>query len=151
MRGPSKTFVLIFIHLGNRRNTLMWCANEGIAPGFLIRDADTKFSASFDAVWESEAARVIRIPHRAPDANAFAESFITTIKRECLDFFLSFSRAQLDDILRTWGAITTPSARIVGGTSGTALQIDFRPARDGPFRRRHLLGGIITSCTRDAA
>jgi len=151
MRGPSKTFVLIFIHLGNRRNTLMWCANEGIAPGFLIRDADTKFSASFDAVWESEAARVIRIPHRAPDANAFAESFITTIKRECLDFFLSFSRAQLDDILRTWGAITTPSARIVGGTSGTALQIDFRPARDGPIRRRRLLGGIITSCTRDAA
>jgi putative transposase len=87
-RGPLTAYVLIFIHLGSRRvfcsaptyapdsawvtqqarNTLMWSADLGIAPGFLIRDADTKFSASFDAVWASEGARVIHIPHRAPDA-----------------------------------------------------------------------------------
>jgi putative transposase len=108
LRGPRTAYVLMFIHLGSRRvlcsaptyapdsawvtqqarNTLMWCAEQGITPDFLIRDADTKFSASFDAVWASEAARVIQIPHRAPDANAFAESFIATIKRECLDFFV---------------------------------------------------------------
>lgn len=84
------------------RNTLIWCADQGIRPGFLIRNADTNFSASFDTVWASEGARVIQFPHRAPDANAFAESFIGTIKRECLDFFVCFSRSQLDYILRTW-------------------------------------------------
>ena len=31
------------------------------------------------------------------------------------------------------------------------LQVDFRPARDGPIRCRRQLGGIITSYTRNAA
>ncbi|MFP1646768.1 integrase, partial [Pontitalea aquivivens] len=115
LSGPRTAYVLMFIHLGSRRvfctaptyapdsawvtqqarNTLMWCAEQGITPDFLIRDADTKFSASFDTVWTSEAARVIQIPHRAPNANAFAESFIGTIKCECLNFFVCFSRSQL--------------------------------------------------------
>jgi putative transposase len=172
LSGPRTAYVLIFIHLGSRRiycsaptyapdgawvtqqarNTLMWCANQGIAPGFLIRDADTKFSASFDTVWESEAARVIQIPHRAPDANAFAESLIATIKRECLDFFVCFSRAQLDLILRTWVRHYNTERPHRGRDIGNnVLQVDFRPARDGPIRRRRQLGGIITSYSRDAA
>ena len=53
-------------------------------------------------VFLAEGARVIQIPHRSPDANAFAESFIATIKRERLDFFVCFSRSQFDYILRTW-------------------------------------------------
>ena len=172
LRGPRTAYVLMFIHLGSRRvycsaptyapdsasvtqqarNTLMWCANQGIAPGFLIRDADTKFSASFDTVWASEGARVIQIPHRAPDANAFAESLIATIKRECLDFFVCFSRSQLDYILRIWVRhYNTERPHRGRGIGNKVLQVDFRPARDGPIRRNRQLGGIITSYTRDAA
>ena len=172
LRGPRTAYVLMFIHLGSRRvycsaptyapdsawatqqarNTLMWCTNQGTVPGFLIRDADTKFSASFDAVWASEGARVIQIPHRAPDANAFAESFIATIKRECLDFFVCFSRSQLDYILRTWVRhYNTERPHRGRGIGNNVLQVDFRPARDGPIRRNRQLGGVITSYTRDAA
>jgi putative transposase len=171
-RGPLTAYVLIFIHLGSRRvfcsaptyapdsawvtqqarNTLMWCAEQEITPDFLIRDADTKFSASFDAVWASEAARVIQIPHRAPNANAFAESFIGTIKRECLDFFVCFSRSQLDYILRTWVRHYNVERPHRGrGIGNNVLQVDFRPARDGPIRCRRQLGGIITSYKREAA
>ena len=102
LRGPRTAYVLVFIHLGSRRvfcsaptfapdsawvtqlarNTLMWCEKQGITPAFLIRDADTNFSASFDTVWSSETVRVIQISHRAPDANAFAVSFIGTTLRE---------------------------------------------------------------------
>ena len=35
--------------------------------------------------------------------------------------------------------------------TNNVLHFDFRPARDGPIRRRRQLGGIITSYTRDAA
>jgi putative transposase len=172
LRGPRTAYVLIFIHLGSRRafcsaptyapdsawvtqqarNTLMWCEKQGITPEFLIRDADTKFSASFDAVWASEAARVIQIPHRAPDANAFAESFIGTLKRECLDFFICFSRSQLDYILRTWVRHYNVERPHRGRDIGNnVLQVDFRPVRDGPIRRNRQLGGIVTSYTREAA
>ena len=172
LRGPRTAYVLMFIHLGSRRvfcsaptyapdsawvtqqarNTLMWCTEQGIMPKFLIRDADTKFCTRFDTVWESETARVIQIPHRAPDANAFAESFIATIKRECLDFFICFSRSQLDYILRIWVRHYNTERPHRGRDIGNnVLQVDFQPVRDGPIRRKRQLGGIVTSYIRDAA
>lgn len=97
-----------------------------------------------DHVWASEGARVIQIPHRAPNANAFAESFIGTTERECLDFFVCFSRSQLDCILRTWVRhyyVERPHrGREIGNN---VLQVDFGPARDGPIRCRRQLGGVL--------
>ena len=51
---------------------------------FLIRDRDSKFTAAFDAVFAGADIRIIRTPVRATRANAIAERWIDTLRRECL-------------------------------------------------------------------
>jgi putative transposase len=57
----------------------------GPRPRFLIRDRDAKFTAAFDAVLTCNNIQIVRTPVRAPRANAIAERFVGTIRRELLD------------------------------------------------------------------
>jgi hypothetical protein len=54
----------------------------------VVRDRDAKFTPPFDEVWRSIGANVIRTPVRAPNANAYAERWIGSARRECLDHLL---------------------------------------------------------------
>jgi transposase InsO family protein len=67
---------------------------------FLIRDRDSKFTAAFDAVFTAADIRIIRTPIRAPRANAIAERFIGTLRRECLDHILIIGPRHLDAVVR---------------------------------------------------
>jgi transposase InsO family protein len=59
---------------------------------FLIHDRDAKYSANFDEVFRSEGIEIVRTPIRAPRANAHAERFVGTLRRERLDWLLIVSR-----------------------------------------------------------
>jgi hypothetical protein len=68
----------------------------------LVRDRDTKFTASFDDVFESDGAQILRTPFRSPNANAYAQRFVRTVRSECLDHLLVVSAPHLERILRSY-------------------------------------------------
>ncbi len=73
------------------------------AKRFLLRDRDTKFSATFDEVSRSEAVEVIKLPYRSPRANSIAERFVGTARRECLNHLLIFGRRHLEQVITEFG------------------------------------------------
>ena len=77
------------------RNLLMGLEDRVGRFRFLVRDRDTKFTAAFDAVFAAEGIRVLRTPVRAPQANAYAERWVGTVRRELLDRMLIFGCRQL--------------------------------------------------------
>ena len=54
-------------------------------PDILICDRDRKWSADVRRRLREAGIRVVLIPERAPNANAYAERFVRSIKKECLD------------------------------------------------------------------
>ena len=99
------------------RNLLMDLGDRADQFRFLIRDRDSKFTAAFDAVFAGADIRIIRTPVRAPRANAIAERFIGTLRRECLDHLLITGPRHLAVVLQRvrratgWAARRGPAPR----------------------------------------
>jgi transposase InsO family protein len=118
---------------------------------FLIHDRDSKFTASFDEVFRSEGIRVVHTPVRAPQANAYAERFVRTIRTECLDWLLILGRRHLEHVLRTY--VTHYNRE--RPHRGLALQPPEAPPLRSPggghVHRRDRLGGLIHEYYKAAA
>jgi transposase InsO family protein len=158
--------VLFFIELGTRRvhlagcseapnaawvaqqaRNLAWTLPERAVPlRFLVRDRDAKFSDRFDEVFRSEGIEVLRTPVQAPKANAFAERFVGTIRRECLDWVVILSRRQLVRTLRAYvehynGHRPHRSLGLV--PPEPRLRHNDPPPQLAQVRRQDKLGGLI--------
>jgi putative transposase len=81
------------------RNLLMALGERTSRFRFLIRDRDGKFTAAFDEVFVSSGVRVIKAPVRSPQANSFAERYVGTLRRECLDHLLIHGEQHLRRVL----------------------------------------------------
>jgi putative transposase len=81
------------------RNLLMELGERADQFEFLIRDRDSKFTPVFDDVFAGNGVRIIKTPIRSPRANSFAERYVGTLRRECLDHLLIYGEQHLRQIL----------------------------------------------------
>jgi putative transposase len=127
------------------RNLLMGLEDRVGQLRFLVRDRDAKFTAAFDAVFAAEGLKVLRTPVRAPQANAYAERWVGTVRRELLDRILIFGRRQLVLVLAEFADHynghrphrTLAQAPPLGSAEPAVMQPGGRVAR------RDRLGGLI--------
>jgi putative transposase len=81
------------------RNLLMDLGERAGSFRFLIRDRDSKFTTAFDGVFSGNGTRVVKTPVRSPRANSYAERFVGTLRRECLDHVLILGERHLRSVL----------------------------------------------------
>jgi len=133
------------------RNLVMDLGERAASFDFLIRDRDAKFIAAFDSVFTDAGARVIKTPVRAPRANAFAERFVGTVRRECLDHLLIVSERHLRGVLTDWQTHYNDHRPHQGRHQQAPND---RPDRvvnlAVPIQKRTILGGLINEYHRAA-
>jgi putative transposase len=155
-------YVLFFIEVGTRRVHVMtstrnpdagyttqqaqnlYMAGEIPTVRILIRDRDSKFTGSFDAVFGSEGAMVILTPIRSPRANAHAERWVRTVRSEILDRTLILSRRHIDRLLSRYTSHynSHPPHRGIGLAPPKGRGADPPPIPAGSIHRREVLPGI---------
>ena len=143
---PSATWV------AQQARNLVWDLEEaGVEAALLIRDRDSKFPPAFDAVFSSHGMRVVRTPVRAPRANASAERWVGTVRRECLDWVLILGQKHLEQVLREYVTHynTARPHRALRLRPPLASEVAISPS--GPVLRRDLFGGVIHEYWRQVA
>ena len=127
------------------RNLLMDLDDAGQRFRFLIRDRDAKFTTAFDAVFTATDIRIIRSPVRPPRANAIAERFVGSVRRELLDRILITNRRHAAAVLRQYEQHY--NSHRPHRTLGQAAPLRPLPqpttSETNAIRRRDRLGGLL--------
>jgi len=160
----KRLYVLIYLHLASRRvlrasctskpsaawitqqaRNLSWkLEDEGIKLSAVIHDRDKKFAFQADRVFESQGARVILTPLMAPRANAYAERWIGSCRRECLDWILVVNQhlqAVIDEYRLHYNDERPRRSRNLRPPASRSdrMQVD-----GGQIERRTRLGGLLS-------
>ena len=69
---------------------------------YLIHDRDSIYSPELDSALKAMGLRILKTPDRAPQANAYCERLVGSIRRECLDFLIPLNEKHLRLILKLW-------------------------------------------------
>jgi transposase InsO family protein len=84
------------------RTLLMDLGDRVTTMKFLLRDRDSRYTGSFDAVFTVEGIQILISPPGAPQANGICERMIGAIRRELLDRILVVNERHLRRILKIY-------------------------------------------------
>jgi len=111
------------------------------AKKLLIRDGDTKFPNEFDELFAPQNTKVKKLPYRAPNLNPYAEGWVGTIKRECLDHFFVFGEGHFKYLIREY-VDYYDTKRPHSGINNEPLE--YKPQKNnGRIKCESRLGGMI--------
>jgi hypothetical protein len=115
---------------------------------FVVRDRDSTYTKSFDAVFEPENIGIVSTAPQSPRMNAHGERAIGTLRHEVLDHVLiwneTHARHVLDVYARHYNGHRPHQARQQRPplADDQAVRTDGGPCAPSP--RTHVLGGLIT-------
>ena len=69
---------------------------------YLIHDRDPLFTKDFAQILKTSGVKVVKLPPRSPNLNAYAEVFVKSIKYECLNRMIFFGRKHLERTLEQY-------------------------------------------------
>jgi putative transposase len=156
-----RLYVLFFIELDTRRVNLAgitpnptgaWTAQQarnlflrlGRPVRFLIRDGAGQFVTSFDEIFRTEGATIIRTPPYTPVANTYAERWIGTVRRELLDRTIVLGNGHLRSLLANYVKHYNqqrPHRSMGQRAPDDTHVIEFRPGQ--PIRQHATCNGLI--------
>lgn len=136
------------------RNLVMDLDQRGGGLRFLLRDRDTKFTGSFDAVFTAAGMQVLKTPPQAPRANAFAERWVGTVRRECTDRMLILGARHLTSVVteytRHYNEHRPHQGRRQRLPTVEALPPPITDLAMARVRRRMILNGLINEYSQAA-
>ncbi len=170
--------MMLFLHVGSRkvwispatyhpdsnwvkqqgRNALMWLEDSGLEATHLIHDRDTKFTQAFDQLLQAAGVCIVKSPVQAPNANAFAEARIASVRRECLDHFMCFSLRHVDHIVQAFVDFSNehrPHQRMGNRILSLQPKLKSHLSKQAEslrrIKRKSQLGGLLKHYYREAA
>lgn len=174
-KGIVEAFVLVFINLvtrqayataSTRSPTEEWTAAEGAKfveaakrsggrpCAIIIRDRDSKYGKTFDAVLKQVGVTGVPLPHCSPNLNAHVERLIQSIQVECLDRFIVLGTGHLDHLVAEYVAHYNTERPHSGIEHRTPVERAPPLPMTGPMpsvRCRKRLGGVLRHYFRAAA
>ena len=121
---------------------------------YLVHDRDPLFTDAFEAILRSRGIQGVKIPAQSPNCSPYAERFVETIRRECLNHFVFFGERHLRYVMREFMA-HYHSERFHQGLGGQLIKNEPAAANEngacGKVVCHSRLGGILNFYLREAA